>query len=83
MEGIVRTLTSQDLEQESDMIKLSFKRIMLAIVWKMNKWSTHGSEEFGLEATAVIQQRHVCGWGQGGTRGEQGLDSRSSMMTEQ
>lgn len=58
------------------MIRLSFERIMLAIVWRKNKKNTSGNKETSLEAAAVIQQRNVCRLGQGGTRGEQGLDSK-------
>lgn len=58
------------------MIRLSFERIMLATVWRTNKKSTSGNEETIVEAAAVIQQRYVCSLGQGGTRGEQGLDSK-------
>lgn len=35
-QGIVRMLTSQGSELKSDTIKLSSKRIMLAIVWRIN-----------------------------------------------
>lgn len=37
MQGTGRTLTLQDFEQRSDRIKLSFKRTMLGIVWKIGK----------------------------------------------
>lgn len=35
-QGIVSMLTSQGSELKSDMIKFSFKRVMLAIVWRIN-----------------------------------------------
>lgn len=65
MQGIIRTLTSQGFEQKSGMIKFSFKRIALAVVWRINKRDTHGSKETNLEAAAVIQQRDVYSLGQG------------------
>lgn len=78
-EGEVR---EGEIMQKSDMIKLSFKRIALAAMWRINKRSMHGSRETSKGAAALVPQRTVSTLGQGGTQDAQRLDSRSGLKTE-
>ena len=65
-QGIVRTLASQCFEK-SDMIKLSFKKVVLPAVWGIHKRSTGGSQDTSSEAAAIAPQRNVCSLGPSGT----------------